>query len=109
MGTLELSVLVDPNEKLDRKVLIVRKAGMKLFRLGNISRLVPFTGILELKGKNLNSYFVLWKLLLMIIGNPEDIQIQNKLNYIMRKLREWIRVLWQNLLNMSDDELDVKD
>ena len=33
MGTLELSVLVDPNEKLDRKVLIVRKAGMKLFRL----------------------------------------------------------------------------
>ena len=57
MGTLELSVLVDPNEKLDRKVLIVRKAGMKLFRLGNISRLVPFTGILELKGKNLNSYF----------------------------------------------------
>lgn len=50
MGTLELRILVDPNEKLDRKVLIVRKAGMKLFRLGNISKLVPFTGILELKG-----------------------------------------------------------
>lgn len=57
MGTLQLRILVDPTEKLDRKVLIVRKAGMKLFRLGNISKLVPFTGILELKGKAINNYF----------------------------------------------------
>lgn len=57
MGTLKLRILVDPTEKLDRKVLIVRKAGMKLFRLGNISKLVHFTGILELKGKRLNNYF----------------------------------------------------
>ena len=57
LGTLQLRILVDPKEKLDRKVLVVRKAGMKLFRLSHISKLVPFTGILELKGKELNSFF----------------------------------------------------
>jgi len=57
LGTLELTILVDPNEKLDRKILVVRKAGMKLFRLSNINKVISFTGILELKGKALNSYF----------------------------------------------------
>ena len=57
MGTLKLSVLVNPDEKLNRKILVTRTSGMKLFTIGNISRLISFSGILEMQGKELNEYF----------------------------------------------------
>ncbi len=57
LGTLKLSVLVDLDEKLNRKVLVTRTSGMKLLTIGNISRLISFSGILEMQGKELNEYF----------------------------------------------------
>lgn len=57
LGTLKLSVLVEPDEKLNRKVLVTRTSGMKLLTIGNISRLISFSGILEMQGKELNEYF----------------------------------------------------
>lgn len=57
LGTLKLSVLVDSEDKLNRKILVTRTSGMKLFAIGNISRLITFSGILEMQGKELNEYF----------------------------------------------------
>lgn len=57
LGTLKLSVLVDAEEKLNRKVLVTRTSGMKLLTIGNISRLISFSGLLEMQGKELNEYF----------------------------------------------------
>ncbi|MBR1647829.1 MAG: hypothetical protein IJ685_13805 [Selenomonadaceae bacterium] len=57
MGKLKLGVLLDPTTKLNRKVLIVRKSGMKLFELDRISRTLNFTAILELDGFKLNAFF----------------------------------------------------
>ena len=57
MGTLKLGVLVDPTAKLNRRVLIVRKSGMKLFELDRFSRTLNFTAILELEGYDLNAFF----------------------------------------------------
>lgn len=57
LGTLKLSVLVDADEKLNKKVLVTRTSGMKLLTIGNISRLISFSGILEMQGKELNEYF----------------------------------------------------
>ncbi len=57
MGTLKLSVLVDSSEKLNRKILITRSSGMKLFALGNMSRIISFSGVLEMEGKELNEFF----------------------------------------------------
>lgn len=57
LGTLKLSVLVDVEDKLNRKVLVTRTSGMKLLTIGNISRLISFSGILEMQGKELNEYF----------------------------------------------------
>lgn len=109
MGTLELSVLVDPNEKLDRKVLIVRKAGMKLFRLGNISRLVPFTGILELKGKNLNSYFRAMETVAHDNWEPGRHPNPKQAKLYYEEIKEWIRGIVAELAeHTSEDELDVK-
>lgn len=57
MGTLKLGVLVDPEVKLNRRVLIVRKSGMKLFELDRFSRTLNFTAILKLEGRDLNAFF----------------------------------------------------
>lgn len=57
LGKLKLGVLVDPNAKLNRRVLIVRKSGMKLFELDRFPRTLNFTAILELEGDKLNAFF----------------------------------------------------
>ena len=55
MGKLKLGVLFA--EKLNRRILIVRKNGMKLFDLDKFPRSISFTGILELEGRELNEFF----------------------------------------------------
>lgn len=57
MGTLKLRVIVDSRTKLNRRVLIIRKNGMKLFDMDRISGTLSFTGILELEGRALNEFF----------------------------------------------------
>ena len=57
MGKLKLSVLTDSTTVFNRRVLIVRKSGMKLFELDHFSRTLNFTGILELEGFKLNAFF----------------------------------------------------
>ena len=57
MGKLKLGVLLDPTTKLNRRVLIVRKSGMKLFELDRFARTLNFTAILELEGLKLNAFF----------------------------------------------------
>lgn len=109
MGTLELRILVDPNEKLDRKVLIVRKAGMKLFRLGNISKLVPFTGILELKGKALNSYFRAMETVAHDNWEPGRHSNPKQAKAYYEEIKDWIRSVVAELAeHTSDDEMDVE-
>ena len=109
MGTLELRILVDPNEKLDRKVLIVRKAGMKLFRLGNISKLVPFTGILELKGKALNSYFRAMETVAHDNWEPGRHSNPKQAKAYYEQIKDWIRSVVAELAeHTSDDEMDVE-
>ena len=109
LGTLKLRVLVDPEEKLDRKILVVRKAGMKLFRLGNISRLVPFTGILELEGLKLNAYFRKMESVAHDSWEPgrHDNPKQAKAYY--EEIKDWIKEIVANLAESScEDEVEVK-
>ncbi len=109
LGTLQLRILVGPNEKLDRKVLIVRKAGMKLFRLGNISKLVPFTGILELKGKALNNYFRSMETVAHDNWEPGRHTEPKQAKRYYEEIKEWIRSIVAELAeHTSDDEMDVE-
>lgn len=109
MGTLKFRLLVDPNEKLDRKVLIVRKAGMKLFRLGNISKLVPFTGILELKGRVLNSYFRTMETVAHDNWEPGRHSNPKQAKAYYEEIKDWIRSIVVELAeHSSDDEMDVE-
>lgn len=109
LGTLNLRILVDPNEKLDRKILIVRKAGMKLFRLGNISKLVPFTGILELQGKELNSYFRKMETVTHDNWEPGRHPNPKQAKEFYEEIKDWIRDIVSKLAeHTSDDEMDVE-
>lgn len=109
MGILELRILVDPNEKLDRKVLVVRKAGMKLFRLGNISKLVPFTGILELKGKELNRYFRSMETVTHDNWEPGRHPNPKQAKAYYEEIKEWIRSVVAKLAEYtSDEEMNVE-
>lgn len=109
LGTLELKLVIAPNEKLDKKVLIVRKAGMKLFRLGNLSKLVSFSGILELKGKALSAYFRKMETVAhddWVPGRHPD-KKQAKLYY--DELKDWIREKIAELAEYtSEDEMDIE-
>lgn len=109
MGTLDLRILVDPNENLDRKVLVVRKAGMKLFRLGNISKLVPFSGILELKGKRLNKYFREMETVAHDAWEPGRHSSPKQAKQYYEEIKDWIREIVTGLAEYtSEDEIDVQ-
>ena len=57
MGDIVLKVLVDNETKLNKKVLVTRTSGMRLFYWGNISKLISFSAVLEMRGSELNEYF----------------------------------------------------
>lgn len=109
MGTLELRLIISPNEKLDKKVLIVRKAGMKLFRLGSLSKLVSFSGILELKGKALSAYFRKMENVAHNEWEPGRHPDKKQAKLYYDELKEWIREKIAELAEYtSDDEMDVE-
>lgn len=108
LGTLKLSVLVDPSEKLNRKVLITRSSGMKLFALGNMSRIISFSGILEMSGKKLNEFFRemetpshdKW-----LASRHSNVSLARE---YLTELKDWIRDSIQTLgEHSSDDEIEV--
>lgn len=109
LGTLKLSVLVDSSEKLNRKILITRSSGMKLFALGNMSRIISFSGILEMEGKELNEFFREME----TPAHDKWLPSRHSTNVLLAKeynngLKEWIRDCIQTLgEHSSDDEIEV--
>lgn len=55
LGTLRLRLMYAND--LNRKILIVRKSGMKIAEIRNLPKGISYTGILELQGEKLNEYF----------------------------------------------------
>ncbi len=109
LGTLKLSVLVDSSEKLNRKILITRSSGMKLFALGNMSRIISFSGILEMEGKELNEFFREME----TPAHDKWLPSRHSTNAPLAKeynneLKDWIRECIQTLgEHSSDDEIEV--
>ena len=109
LGTLKLSILVDSSEKLNRKILITRSSGMKLFALGNMSRIISFSGILEMEGRKLNEFFREME----TPAHDKWLPSRHSTNASLAKeynneLRDWIRECIQTLgEHSSDDEIEV--
>lgn len=109
LGTLKLSVLVDSSEKMNRKILITRTSGMKLFELKNMSRIISFSGILEMEGKELNEFFREME----TPAHDKWLPSRHSTNVTLAKeynieLKDWVRECIQTLgEHSSDDEIEV--
>lgn len=55
LGTLRLRLLYASD--MNKKILVVRKSGMKIADIKGLPRGISFTGILELQGEGLNNFF----------------------------------------------------
>ena len=55
MGQFKLRVIVN-QEQLNRRILVVRQNGMKIFDMDRFPRSIYFTGILESEGRDLNEF-----------------------------------------------------
>ena len=104
LGTLKLRVLVDQNEKLNRKIMITRTSGMKLFTLGNISRAISFSGILEMRGEKLNEYFREMETPAHDKWLPARHHNPAEAKEYFDELKEWIREIVLSLGEYSSNE-----
>ena len=106
MGKLKLGVLMDSKIKLNRKVLVVRKNGMKIFEQDRISRIMSFTGILELEGRDLNEFFREMETPSHDKWEPTRYEKNPKLaKDYLKELKRWVRetILSLNEENISDE------
>lgn len=109
LGTLRLRVLVDPEKKLNQKVLVVRSSGMRLFHMGRISRAVSFTGILELEGVELNAYFREMENVSHDAWEPARHSDSKQARQYYKELKEWVKNEIMDLGEFtSDEEVEVE-
>ena len=107
MGKLKLGVLIDSAASLNRRVLIVRKSGMKLFDLDRISRTLSFTAILELEGSKLNAFFREMETPSHDGWEPTRYAKSPALaKKLLTELKHWVRETIQSLGEVSDGESD---
>ena len=90
LGTLRLRILISNEEKLNRKVLVTRKSGMKLFFITGISKTIPFTGVLELEGEKLNKFFRDMETPAHDKWKPENHSNPQKAKAYITEIRNWV-------------------
>ena len=110
MGTVKLRVLCDPKLTLNRKVLIVRKTGMKLFERDRFPRGISFTAILELDGQKLNEFFREMETPSHDSWEPSRYEKNPKLaQKYLTELKRWIRETISTLgADNFSDEINVE-
>ena len=108
LGKIKLKVFTDPRADLNRKVLIVRKMGMKIFDMKNFPRQISFSGIAELEGEALNNFF-------RQMENPEhnnweaDRHPNKNAAEYLKEFKNWIRENIRSLCaNAATDEKNVE-
>lgn len=101
-GTITLKILI--SQGFCRKVAIVRETGMKIFDKGYISNLIPFAGILYIKGEELNE-------LLKLLENPqhtkwEDSRAEDNKEpiKIKKKIYQFIKEKFNEQIKQDDGE-----
>lgn len=96
-------------ENLNRRVLMTRKTGMRLFEQKNISGSISFTGILMITGKNMNNIFKQMENPAHNEWSPERFEKNPKLaKIIYSDLRKFIReAVKENFLEEVSEIMDA--
>lgn len=110
----EAELLLLKGEDLNRRVLMTRKTGMRLFEQKNISGSISFTGLLRIKGKNMNLIF-------KDMENPahtewapnryeKDPKLATKIYADLRKfIRDTVKDLFQETVTDEMDAVGLSD
>lgn len=105
----EAVLLIMEAENLNRRILMTRGAGMKLFEQKNINGSASFTGILLMTGPNMNREFRKMevashdKWIPDSCKNPKD---RNRLNKMYVDLRKYLREQVNSILEKSISEIN---
>jgi len=110
----EAELLLLNGEDLNRRVLMTRKTGMRLFEQKNISGSISFTGILMITGTNMNNIFKQMENPAHNEWSPERYEKDPKLaKKIYSELRSYIRKtvneLFQEKITDSMDAVGLSD
>ena len=103
LGTLRLRLLYGSD--LNKKILVVRDSGMKVSRIPSLPRGISYSGFLEIKGDELNSFF-------RDMENPQHTSWEPKRHQnpkLARKYKEevedWVRsIINKKILEISGEE-----
>lgn len=106
MGTLYLRLLYEPN--LNRKILVIRKSGMKISEIPGLPKSASYTGILELEGYDLNVFF-------REMENPQHNRWEpnrhpdvEKAKLYKNEVEEWVKAkINEHIENMAGAEIDL--
>lgn len=106
MGKVHLRLLYDTN--LNKKILVVRKSGMKISEIPGLPKSASYTGILELEGYEINAFF-------REMENPQhnrwepnrhpDIEMARQYK---NEIEEWVKQkINENIENLAGAEIDL--
>ena len=107
----ECELLIKKGDDLNRRILITRKTGMKLFEQPNISGSISFTGLLYISGSNMNRFFRAMETPAHNKWEPDQ-QSQEYGSQVeaYRNLREYLRnKVKENFEDKVGDEFDAFD
>ncbi len=106
LGSLHLRILYA--SEMNQKILVVRKSGMKIADISSLPKGLSYTGILELEGEELNSFF-------RAMENPQHNKWEPSRHNDPLLAREyknevesWVRdMIGSKLAEMAGDETEV--
>lgn len=109
LGTLKLSILIGDKTKLNRKILVTRKSGMKLFSIMRMPAGINFTGILEVEGEELNKFFREMETPAHDKWEPNIHSNPKKAKEYYSELKKWIKNSLLSLVESTiDEEIEVE-
>lgn len=110
----EMTVYLMKGEELNRRVLMTRKTGMRIFEQNRISGSISFTGIAMITGKNMNSIFKELENPAHNEWSPDRYEQDSKLakkifDDVKKFMRETVKQLFQEDVKDSVDAIGLSE
>ena len=110
LGNLRLRLLYDRD--LSKKVLVVRKSGMRIARIPSLPRGISYVGFLELQGESLNQFFRNMENPKHNAWEPKRHEKSELAKQYKEEVEDWVRTkISEKLIEISGEEsvIDIGD
>ena len=110
LGTLRLRLMYEHD--LSKKVLVVRKSGMRIARIPSLPRGISYVGFLELQGEKLNQFFRNMENPKHNAWEPKRHENSELARRYKEEVEDWVRTkISEKLIEISGEEsvIDIGD